>query len=1712
MKLFQVLLFGGLVLASCWTAQAAEPLRVYIRSGPKTHGPGQHDYPKFLQDWTALLNERGAVAQGGNKFPSREELEKTDVLVLHAEEAGNINIGEERKNLLEFQKRGGGLVVIHGGAVSRDSAWYKQIIGGSWKHGQTKWLEGHMSLYFTDRENPITKGFSNFDLDDEIYYDMDLLPEVRVLAAAYTPKADGARNDAAKKKAEISTEGGKRVSIYDIQPQVWTYEKNGSRSFVAIPGHKYENFSHVTIRTMLLRGISWAAKRENVDELCKAEELGDVLRYPVGGPTRPELAAEKLEVHPEFEISLVAAEPLVNKPFNLEWDEKGRLWVVESPEYPNGLRQVNTETWKDTGSVKPGEYERKPLDRISILRDTDGDGVMDTKHVFADNLELATSFVLHRNGVIVSAAPDIWYLEDTDGDAVADKRTKLYTGLGTGDTHAVMNNMRWGADGWIYTTHGYSAGEVQALGKGASKELVQIGSGVVRFKPDGTAIEMFSSKNGNTWGLEAAWNGDIFWTQPTSGTVFFHTVLPEYVLGKGRLPGVNGWNGMITRQTTYPLMNWEQQAYVQIDQVGQFTAAAGCAVYEGGAWPDKWNHSYFTGEATINLVHHQFVKREGASYTVEKEKGREETEFIRSSDLWFRPIETKIGPDGALYLIDFYNQAVIHNDTRGPQHGPANAAVRPDRDHYFGRIWKVQHKQAKKLDAVVFDRDKISEVVNAFRTHPNVQVRNTAWRILMEEYGKDEEVHFSNLMFGSAAPYFSVKTDKAPASKDKPYLSFVRDGLKDGEFGSVVVSATKLKADKLDDAVVENIIKELAQPKLLAPMSYYRYHGAVDRKAVRAGMLDHFARAEDDWTRSAIIAVASDVASDFIHDALHQTKYESMKFAPLVSVLVEKALISGQAAEVIKSCAGVGEHGKELVSVAVATLAKGQVEAPEMDEALQAALRKLLANRSTAAEVLPLVVKWDNKGVLAKETKKQREFLASSLRESYFTDAERMAAVISLIQVGREEDIELAARMLGKEDVSVKLQRDVISALGANGQAKHLVEALVVLTSELLEVAFDEIVKRADATMLLLDAMEAEKVVARDIGPGNVARLRTHPDRAVAERAVKLLDKMNPAVKAKEELLAKLLPEVTKPGNVEQGKVMFAAACAVCHKYGDVGVRDVGPPLNGMGAHGAAELLTHVVDPNREVDPSFWQWNITKKNGDSLTGVIVSENAATVVLRNQAGDVEIRKEEIDARVNTRRSLMPEGLEGLGAEVLRDILAFMTAGDQKFRVLDLRQAYTADSRRGLFANAEAKRESVFPKEFGNVEAHGIPFFLMDPQRSANGLNLVALKGGTGDQVARSYPQKVELDVNVQAKRLHLLSGIAGWGWPAVKDELAVLKVTLEHVGGEKEVIELKNGVEFADYIREVEVPGSKLVKGMVEPGQLRLITVQVKKPGAITKVVLESYAHQVTPVVLAMTADVDGIAGVVEEKKPTAEVETGPKQGGKGDGPLAPVKETQWEDGKTKVLVVGGGSSHDFAKFFGTTDVETLKAAGFSVHYTEDRDQVVKELANADVAVISVNRKFFDTAAYRKALMEFAAAGKGVVMLHPGTWYAYPQWPELNAKIVGGGSRGHDKLGEFTVKVVNQGHAVMKGVPESFEVVDELYYVNAEGVPEGTVEIEVLAETSASQKYGKSHPSVWVAKHPQAKVVNIALGHDERVHDMEAFKAILKNAVGFVSGK
>jgi putative heme-binding domain-containing protein len=814
-------------------------------------------------------------------------------------------------------------------------------------------------------------------------------------------------------------------------------------------------------------------------------------------------------------------------------------------------------------------------------------------------------------------------------------------------------------------------------------------------------------------------------------------------------------------------------------------------------------------------------------------------------------------------------------------------------------------------------------------------------------------------------------------------------------------------------------------------------------------------------------------------------------------------------------------------------------------------LKKLLGQPSLAAATLPLLTKWDKGGVLAAEVKKVESALMADFQRKELSVDLRGAAARALIQISSSEVDEIVALLSSNlpDGLKIGVLNDLCEFGGAEG-AKTAGESFVHFANQpaLASNALDTLLKRPEATGALLDAVKAGSIDRAIFAPGDVARLRSHPNKQIAKRANDLF-KVNNA--AKDAIIAKLVPEVEKPGNAAQGKMLFSAACAICHKLGEIGVA-VGPPLDGMGAHGPAELLIHIVDPNREVDPSFWAFNITTKKGEVLQGVVTSENSATVTLATQVGVREIAKSDIDKRENTRRSLMPEGLDALGPEPLRDILAFICGDAMKqFRILHLADAFTADSRDGLFASADPRGGQVKLTKFGNVKVEGVPFFIQDPAKSSTGGNLIVLKGGPGkDNHSQTFPAKAEVAINIAAKRLQLLSGVSGWGFPAVRDEAPALKATVVYEGGEKEEFTFLNGIHFSDYIRPVEVPGSKGIEGLADGQEPRLLTLELTKKGIAKTLILESPAGNKTPpVIIAVTADIEGkgpaplSADASKRPPPPARgkdkakaaqgPETGPKEGGKGDGPLVPAAPIVWEAenpkvltrqfgeknlkqvwkrDKTKVLVIGGGSSHNFAEFFGKTDVATLKAAGFSVNYTEDRDQAAKELANADVAIISVNRKFFDTAAYRKALFDFAAAGKGIVMLHPGTWYGFAGWPEINRDIVGGGARGHDKIHPFDVKAVKADHPVMTGIPASFTVEDELYYMNAEGTPPGTAKITVLAETSPSDKYKVGHPSVWITEHPKAKIVGIALGHDARVHDLKPYQQLIINAAKWSSGK
>ena len=1174
-RIVHVLLVATL-LAGLISAHAAEPLRVFIRAGVKTHGPNLHDHPRFLADWTKLLTERGLKVDGDQDFPEAAQLEKTDVLIIYAADGMKI-AGEQRADLEKFLRRGGGLVVIHDGVVSGDQhAWCKSIIGGAWrwpsadlpKEKATKWLEGEVGLCWLDTEHPISRGLSNFDWKDEIYYDLDLAPDIGVLATSFH-------------------------NVRIIAPQIWTYEKTLAggtapyRAFVSLPGHEYDSFNAPQYRTVLLRGIAWAGKRANADEFCKPEELAS-LRYPPGGPLPAREAMKTFNLHPEFNVSLVADENVAEKIMSLDWDSQGRLWVVETPEYPGGRdihpSDAKIAPWRlrDPDHFPVGGKEpRAGRDRVSILEDTNGDGIMDKKTVFADGLELATSVVFYKDGVIVAQAPDILWIRDTDGDGKADKTEVLYTGWGTMDAHAVISNLRWGPDGWIYGSVGYSGGEVTSAD--GAKKFGHISAGLYRFRPDGSAIEQVAAGSCNTWGCEIAPDGEIFFSTATCGEPILHVVLPEKIISRAGVPGVRAVKPIMEENKVFPARQETRQPYLQIDWVGAWTAASGACIYDGGAWPAKWqgpSWSFFLHEPTVWLMHHEFLDPSGVSYQGRREEGRKETHFLTSTDYWFKPIHSRVGPDGALYLVDFYNQIAVHNDTRGPAHGARGAATRPDRDHHFTRIYRIQHKQAQPLPAFDLNPKNPAKLVELL-DHPNGWVRATANRLLSEGAGRSVPSALEAKTGNAKTAYGRMQAFWVMHNLNLLNDDLLADGCRDTD-AVVRKNALRIAAEQNNSTIEPPL--ELLRPLFADADPRVRLAALVVCTTLTANrdladaMVEAWPSFKNPHLEMAALAATAQDPLLFLEAALDAK--EPALLAAMIPQLARQVANQNRpdsARALVLALAGKRASTDALKAAALQALTvnlKPEVK-PAADAALGSALKQLLASDLTAGAVLPLIARWnfaDQVGDAAKAAVSKAE---ARLTDKSLPDEERAQITVNLLGVrSLDASIVPAVAALVAGDASPALQRRVIEVLGTTGEptaGQTLVAALPKLEPELRETAFGQLLKRADWSEAVVQALADRKLDPALLGPAGLHRLRTHADAAVARHAVAVIEELRgPAQKEKDALIAKFRPEVVKSGSATNGAKLFTQNCAPCHRFKNEGA-DFAPNLNGMGAHGPEE-------------------------------------------------------------------------------------------------------------------------------------------------------------------------------------------------------------------------------------------------------------------------------------------------------------------------------------------------------------------------------------------------------------------------------------------------------------------------------------------------------------------------------------------------------------
>ncbi|MEQ1894953.1 MAG: PVC-type heme-binding CxxCH protein, partial [Planctomycetota bacterium] len=733
----------------------------------------------------------------------------------------------------------------------------------------------------------------------------------------------------------------------------------------------------------------------------------------------------------------------------------------------------------------------------------------------------------------------------------------LFKGFGFGDTHATISNLRFGLDGWIYGTQGYSGGASRNVIDAQGEDNGHIGNGLYRFRPDGSAIEMVVSYGSNTWGLDFADDGELFYTM-ANGSHLRHVVLSDRELAAGRMERTESWLDVCDHTEVRPLRNNERPPYQQIDFVGAFTGAAGSSVYTGGAWPAEFAGDHFVCEPTVNLVHHDSLAAKGVTFGASKARA---PEFLAARDLWFRPVHLRVGPDGALYVLDFYNQAAVHNDTRGPQHGPTNAAVRPDRDHMHGRIWRIQHRAARTLPPGAAAGAKGDELLAAL-AHPNRWQRMDAARRLAEqrEPAPKTVAKLVGLATQADEPLARIHALWLLAQRDPEELA----GVLPRAMRDPVAAVRKNAYDAALTLDSWRLARVFPRPEQALEESDPRaaLRGLVALREVLPTsalpvLLARLAQASDPWTRSAILAIAARRPADFVAAALGAPADE--RTLGVLAELGRGIARRRELAHAVEVVTALGERGEHNPAACVALLTPLVREldpavevwsSPRLDGALARLLRFQTLEVGIAA--LPLTERWTKSRKVGEARAALGQRLEGVVGAPDQELATRLAGLETMLALPsqRARALELAPIFLDPL-FAPEVHARAIDALGASGDvgaARVLCANLGQLAQAGRERAFAALVARPETTGALLDALEREEIKTTELGPQGLHKLRTHADAATAERANALLERFGGKERAdKDALLAELLPQVDRPGDRARGREVFAQQCGTCH-------------------------------------------------------------------------------------------------------------------------------------------------------------------------------------------------------------------------------------------------------------------------------------------------------------------------------------------------------------------------------------------------------------------------------------------------------------------------------------------------------------------------------------------------------------------------------------
>jgi putative membrane-bound dehydrogenase-like protein len=1326
-----------------------------------------------------------------------ENLARYDGLIIYA---NHTKISpEQEKALLDFVENGKGLIALHCASYCfLNSPKYISLVGGQFESHKT----GVFRTRIVDAKHPALKGVEEFEAWDETYKHHRLTGDRHVLM--------------------VREEGDKR------EPWTWVRTQGKGRVFYTASGHDERVFRNAAFHQLVIQGLRWAVGRPDHDYKLKPFEYqeGELPNYRAGRgarlhkmqkPLSPAESMKHLSVPGGFRVELFAAEPDIVKPIAITWDTRGRTYIAETLDYPNNKQP-----------------DGKGHDRI-VLADN---GKFTT---FADKLSIPTSMVYVNGGLIVTQAPDVLFLKDADGDGKAEVRKVLFSGFRTYDTHAGPSNLRLGLDNWIYATVGYAGFDGVVGGK-----RHRFGQGIFRFKADGSELEFLGSTSNNTWGLGFDETGEIVYSTANGEHSSYLAIPNRYfesvrgLLGKGTVR-------MADYYKFHPIT-----AIRQVDFHNGFTAAAGHAVYTARQFPKPyWNRIAFVAEPTGHLVAQCLLDKQGSNFVT-----HDRFNLLSSTDEWTAPIAAEVGPDGAVWILDWYNYIVQHNPTPpGFDTGKGNAYVTPLRDKKHGRIYRIVNEGTKLSPILDLDKATPKELVAALKNDNMFWRLQAQWRLV--ERGK------SDVLPALAELAANAETDEIgenlPAIHAIWTMGLLEKDLKHASPGVRRAALHNLPRNEESVPLIlkANLLKDReplvrrAALLVLSELPSSKEAGVAIHELLMSPEND-----KDRWIPLAATCAAARHDVGFLLAAL-KAKTNTDAVRRVVRVVAEH-YARGEATSDLKDLLSV-LNNSDAADIFLEGLAAGwpKNKTPKLDDAtrdkLAAAMPHLSANGQL--HLATLAGRWGMADRFDKALAGLRKTLLAVVADDKKDESERIAAAQRLAQMQPKRDLleSLLAEVSPK--ASPTLSAGILDAAGmatSPDVATVLIEHWNQFTPRLRQKAIAILLGRPEWSTALLDALDKGTVSDRDLSLDQSQQLTNHPDKKIADRARTILARGGrlPSPDRK-KVLDEYMPLVEKTGDGRKGFEVFKSICAKCHRHGDTG-ETIAPNLTGFNVHPKSKILQKMLDPNSSVEGNFRQYTITTKAGKVINGLLAAETkTALEIVDTEAKRHTVLRDDIEEMTASNRTIMPEGFEKqLSKDDFVNLLEFLTAKG-KYVTIALDKVATIVSTRGMFYSTDSTAERLIFRDWNPKTFNGVPFQLVDPQRSRV-KNVILLHSPNGE-LPPKMPKSVKLPCNTAARAIHFLSGVSGWGYPASEKGSISLIVRLHYADGKTEDHSLKNGEHFADYIRRVDVPGSQFAFDLRDR-QIRYLAVTPQRGETIKEIELLKGPDRTAPVVMAVTVE------------------------------------------------------------------------------------------------------------------------------------------------------------------------------------------------------------------------------------------------------------------